>query len=473
MTAEWLAEEVRPVDPATLRELGRVPASTPEEVADAAAAARRAFDGSWPVDGKHRAAVLTAWAGRLRDQADALVAALVAETGKPVGEARIEIAGAVDSLTYNAGLARYIGGRAGVLPDGNAAHLIREPVGVTTFIVPWNWPVLLLLRDLAPALAAGVTGLVKPAPQTTLVTRRVLELGREAGLPPDVVRLLVGGGEVGHAAVTHPAVRAVAFTGSTAVGRRIAKAAADGFKRTLLELGGKAASVIFADADLDAAVTRSLLASVVTSGQMCMACTRVLVERPVYADVLDRLVHGAAALRVGNPAEEETQVGPLVSPAHGERVERYLDLARREADVATGGERVHPPGLAGYFLTPAVVTGVAADSPLVQDDIFGPVLLVEPFDTETDAIAGANATPFGLVSAVWTSSLGRAWRVGRALRAGTVWVNGFNKSYAEMPSGGYGFSGWGRTRGIEGFEQFTELKHLHFTVEAEPGGGPR
>lgn len=471
MNAPWSDEDARPVNPATLQELGRVAASTPAELDRAAREAKLALDGAWSTDGRGRAAVLAGWADRLRAATDELVGALVAETGKPVTEARIEVAGSIDALSYNAGLARHIGGRAGTLPDGTSAHLIREPVGVTTFIVPWNWPVLLLLRDLAPALAAGVTALVKPAPQTTLVTRRVLELGRQAGLPDDAVHLLVGGGGVGNAAVAHPAVRAVAFTGSTAVGERIARAAAVGFKRTLLELGGKAASVVFADADLDEAVAASLSAAVVTSGQMCMACTRVLVERPVYAQVLDKLVCGAAGLVVGDPAASDTRLGPMVSAAQAERVEHYLDIARREATVLTGGEWVHPAGLPGHFVTPAVVTGAALDRPLVQDDIFGPVLLVEPFDTEADAVAGANATSYGLVSAVWTSSLDRAWRVGRALHAGTVWVNGFNRSYPEMPSGGYGSSGWGRTRGIEGVEQFTEIKHLHFSVgAAQPEG---
>lgn len=453
-------QDARPVDPATLRALGEVPATSPGELDKAAVAADEAQRGDWAVDAKRRQVCLWRWAELLEGHAGELVAALVAESGKPLREARIEVAGAVDALRYNAGLTRFVGGRAGGLPDGSQAHLVREPVGVTALIVPWNWPLLLLLRDLAPALAAGVTALVKPAPQTTLVTMRAVELAHEAGIGEDVVRVVVGDGLVGERLVTHPLVRAVAFTGSTEVGAAIRAAAAPDMTRTLLELGGKASLTVFADADVDTAAETAARASVITTGQMCMACTRVLVERPVFERVRDRVVDVLRSLRTGDPGDEQTDLGPLISAPARERFLQHAELARSSGRVLTGGERVDD--LPGHFVTPAAVTGLAPDSPLVQHDLFGPLLSIEPFGDEEDAVRLANATPFGLAASVWTSDVDRAWRMSGQVRAGTVWVNGYNRSYPEMPSGGFGSSGLGRTRGIEGIEQFTELKHVHF-----------
>lgn len=455
-------QDARPVDPARLRPLGELAATTPAQLDEAAAAASSAQRGSWPTDAHRRQAQLWRWADALAEHTGELVDALVAESGKPVREARTEVVAAVDALRWNSGLARSIDGRAGTLPDGSEAHLVREPVGVTAFIVPSNWPLLLLVRDLAPALAVGVTTLVKPAPQTTLITRRVLELGHAAGIADDVLQLVVGDGLVGAALVTHPEVRAVAFTGSTAVGAAIRSAVAPGMTRTLLELGGKAAMLVFADADVDTAAETAARASVITSGQMCMACTRLLVQRPAFDQARDRVVDVLRSLRVGDPAAEDTALGPLISAASLDRITGYVELARSSATLLTGGERIHPDGLPGHFLTPAAVTDVESSSPLVQRELLGPLLVIEEFEDEHGAIDLANATPYGLAAAVWTSDLARGWRVARSLRAGTVWVNGYNRSYPEMPSGGYGWSGLGRTRGIEGLHQFTELKHVHF-----------
>jgi betaine-aldehyde dehydrogenase len=322
------------------------------------------------------------------------------------------------------------------------------------------------MRDLSPGLAAGVTALVKPSPQTAPVTARVLELGHRAGVPEDVVQLVVGDGAVGEALVRHRLVRAVSFTGSTAVGRRILQAAAEDLTRPLLELGGKGVSVLFPDCDVDRAVDTVLSTAFITAGQMCMACTRVLVDERIYGQVRDRIAEGASTLRVGDPRLEQTDVGPLISEVHALRVMAYLEVARDQATVVTGGRLLHPDGLPGSFIAPTVVTDVELGAPLVQEDVFGPVVTVEPFRTEEDAVMAANGTPFGLVGAVWTSDVDRAWRVSSAISAGTVWVNGYNKSYPEMPSGGFKSSGLGRTRGVEGMEQFTELKNVHFTVDA-------
>lgn len=444
---------VRPINPATLEPLETVESTTIEQLDVAASRAEAALAGPWPVDARRRARVLLDWASVLEAHTGKIVHALVTETGKPISEAHVEVRASLDALRYNAGLAAHLGGHAGTLPDGTVSHLVREPVGVTTFIVPWNWPLLLLLRDLAPAFAAGVTALVKPAPQTTLVTDLVLSLGFQAGLPTDVAHLIVGHADVGQVAVEHPLVRAVAFTGSSTTGAEILRACATGFKRPLLEMGGKGAVVICADADVDLAVGAAVQAAVITSGQMCMACTRILVDRSLYQAVLVKVRAELETLRVGDPADPRTQLGPLISPAAGERVERYL------------GRSCRLPGFAGYFMRPVVVTDVDVDSPLVQEELFGPVMTVEPFIDEADAVQLANATRFGLATGVWTRDIGRAWRLAQAIQAGTVWVNGYNHSYPEVPSGGFKSSGLGRTRGVAGVEQFTELKHVHFSAE--------
>ncbi len=454
----------RPVNPTSLDELGEVMVSTSDQVQNAIEAAQIAFEGDWPRDAILRQSVLASWADQLKDNADELSVALVAETGKPVREARLEVTKAIEALVYNAGLARHVGGRAGLLSDGSEAHLTRYPIGVTAFVVPWNWPVLLLFRDLAPALAAGVTVVVKPSPQTSLVTQRVIELGYAAGLPANVVNLVFGDAEVGQAMVTHKKVAAVAFTGSTSVGREIARLAASGPKRTLLELGGKGASVIFADANLEEAVGQSVASAVITSGQMCMACTRILVEQSVFPEVLDQLVAKVRSLSVGDPAQSGTDLGPLISRAQFDKVSNYLVAARQEGTVVVGGERVQPVGTVGYFITPAIVIGLEPQSSVIQDDIFGPVISVESFGSETAAINLANCTEYGLATAVWTNDVGRAWRVARSVSAGTVWVNGYNRNYPEIAAGGLKASGLGRSRGIEGVEEFTDLKHIHFSL---------
>lgn len=465
MTAKVYEEPHQPCDPTTLEVLGELPAATPDDLDVAVDAASTAFAGGWAYDGKLRSRALWQWADALEAHRDEVVGALVAQTGKRVAEAGAELSGAVEALRYNAGLARYVTGHAGTLSDGTESHVVREPIGVTAFITPFNWPVLLLLRDLSPALAAGVTAVVKPDPQTHLVTELVVRLGVEAGLPRDVVRMVTGGGVVGDALVRHPGVRAVAFTGSTNVGTRILEAAAADMTRPLLELGGKGALVLFDDADVDAALAAAVRGATVTNGQMCMACTRLLVDVRVYDRALAFMRERFGAMRLGDPRRPDTDVGPLINPVATEKVLRYVEMARGEAQVVVGGDRCSPDGLRGHFVSPALVAGLQLDSEIVRTDIFGPVLSIEPFDGEDEAVERANASGFGLASAVWTRDVGRAFRMARRIQAGTVWVNGYNHSYPEAAAGGYGRSGMGRTRGIEGLHQFTEVKHVHLTVD--------
>ncbi|WP_413797105.1 aldehyde dehydrogenase family protein [Streptomyces iranensis] len=456
--------EFHPSDPATRRKLPAVAPSSPEEVEKAARIAGETL-ASWSVDGRRRSQVLSAWAQALRDSAGDLAAQIVLETGKLIGEARAEVAGAVDALEYNAGLARQPDGRAATLPDGTRSHLVRVPVGVSAFIVPWNWPVLLLLRDLAPALAAGVTAVVKPASQTAHVTRRVLELGARAGVPDGVVSLVQGETAVATHLLRQPPVHAVAFTGSTGVGRQILRGAADGMLRPLLELGGKNAAIVFEDVDFESVLPRLVRAAVITAGQMCIALSRLLVPRSLQNETVRMASEALGSLVVGHPGDETAELGPLISDAHADRVTSLIDQARQHYRVI-GGESVAPTGLGGRFLRPAVVDGPPPDAPIVQTDVFGPVVTVEPFDDEEHAVRLANATEYGLVGAVWSQDADRAWRVAHAVEAGTVWVNGWGSTYAEVPAGGFKASGLGRTRGIEGVRQFTELKHVHLS----PGG---
>jgi len=463
-TETWDAT-LAPVDPTTLEPLGELEPTAADALDELVAVARAAMP-AWSADPRRRARVLADWADALRTETDALVDALIAETGKPRGEAHAEVTGAAAALDYNAGLTRHLSGHAGTLPDGSVSHLVREPVGVTALIAPWNWPALLLLRDLAPALAAGVTAVVKPAPQTTHITAQVLEIGWRAGVPEGVVALARGDGWVADHLIRHPDVRAVAFTGSTRTGAAIMNAASTTMTRPLLELGGKNPGLVFADADLATAIPNLARGALITAGQMCMACSRLLVARDVLDEARALVVETFDAVRLGDPRDAATEMGPLISPAHAAGVRAAVDRARASAEV-TGGGRVDA-GVAGHVLAPALVEGPDLDAEVVQHDLFGPVLTLEPFDGEADAVRRANATTYGLVAAVWTSDVTRAWRTSAAVEAGTVWVNGWNSSFPEVPSGGVKSSGLGRTRGIHGLHQFTELKHVHFPA---PGPG--
>lgn len=452
-------------NPTTGEPLPSVRSSSQEEIERAVVRSIEAFAGPWRLDHRRRAQVLNAWADLLERDSEQIVDDLVVQTGKLVGEAKIELAGSIDALRFNAGLTRLPLGRATSLYDGTEAHLIRDPIGPTVFIAPWNWPVLLLLRDLAPALAAGVTALIKPAPQTTHVTKRILDLAEQAGVPSGVAILVSGGADVGSKLVRHSGTKAVAITGSSSAGQSVLRDCAETMTRPLLELGGKSTMLVLPDANIKAAFSAAVNAAIITSGQMCMACTRILVHESAAFEAEVQLKDLFLSKRPGDPRDSGSSLGPIISEDSMEKISGYVALAGRTARIISGGERVRVDGLSGYFMNPALITEVESSSPLVQDDIFGPVLTLETYKDEDEGITLANATDFGLTSAVWTENLSRGLSVARAINAGTVWVNGYNKSYAEMPSGGINMSGMGRTRGIEGVEQFTELKHVHFTLK--------
>ena len=452
-------------DPATGAPLGTVALTSPGDLEAALERAQAALDGPWSRDASARSRALGAWGDAIAANADELAELIMRETGKLRGEAAFEIALAVDAVRFNAGLARHVDGQAGGLPDGSIAFVEREPVGVAAFIVPWNAPAILLLRDLAPALAAGVTAVVKPAPQTPLSTERLVELAEGAGIPPGVLGVVHGGPELGRALVEHPVVRSVAFTGSTATGRAIMRSAAEDLTRVLLELGGKSAAIVCDDADVDAAAAGCLRSGLSIAGQFCMATTRIIAQRGVYDAVREAVCERAEQVAVGAPDDPASGMGPLISEQQLDRVDGYIDLARADGSVAVGGQRLHTDS-GGAYLAPTVLAGDRLDGRLLREEIFGPVLTVEPFDRIEDGVALANLSPYGLAGSVWTTNVDRAWTAARGMRAGTVAVNRANAAFAEIASGGMGQSGIGRTRGLEGIHAFTELKHVNWSPAA-------
>ena len=457
------SESLTSYSPATGEAIGSVELTNLSKLHRAVAAASDALRSDWSRVGTARAAAINAWADAVEDHASELSALVSKEMGKLRTEADFEISGAVDALRFNAGLARQLHGTAGPLSDGSIAYVEREPAGVAAFIVPWNAPILLLLRDLAPALAAGVTAVIKPAPESPLATARVIELAKDL-IPDGVLNLVFGGAELGQALVEHPTVRVVAFTGSTETGRSVMRSAAVNFTRVLLELGGKSASVIFTDADADAAVSACLPNAFLIAGQFCMANSRILVERSAFESVRDLICTRVEALRVGPPDDPASDVGPLISEESLDRVMGYVDIARQAGHVAVGGRRAHVDSGAGAYMMPTVLSADLLDERITCREIFGPVVTVEPFDDEEGAIRLANITPYGLAGSVWTADGKRAWRVARGLRAGTVWVNRYGRLFAETPFGGMGHSGLGRTRGLDGLYTFTEQKHINWDV---------
>jgi aldehyde dehydrogenase (NAD+) len=447
-------------NPATEEILASVAEGDAADIDRAVAAARACFESpEWRgLSARKRGAILFKAADLLAARLPEMAELETRQNGKPLFESKIDVSSTVETLRYYAGWCDKFGGET-VPVDGNFLTYIRhEPIGVIGAIVPWNFPLNLASWKLAPALAAGCTVVLKPAPETPLTALIFAEILQEAGFPPGAVNVVPGDGPTaGAALVRHPGVDKIAFTGSTATGRQIMRAAADGPKRVTLELGGKSPNVIFADADLKAAVRGAINGIFYGKGEVCAAGSRLLVERSVHEQVLEQLVARAQSLTVGDPLAKGTRVGALASARQHAKVMAYVEAGRREATLVTGGNAVQVNGK-GYFVEPTIFDGASPGMSIVEEEIFGPVLSVLTFDGAEEAVALANRTVYGLAAGIWTRDIRKAFTVARAIRAGTVWINTYNLYDSAAPFGGFGASGFGRDLGRESLEGYTDLK---------------
>jgi len=447
------------LNPATGQVIATIAEGNEVDVDRAVAAARRAFEGVWgTMRAAERGHILFRLAELMKLHGDELAELESRDAGKPISAVlRQDLPAAIDTLTYYAGWADKIHGDVVSTRSDALTYTVREPVGVVAVIVPWNFPLMIGMWKLAPALACGCTIVMKPAELTSLSALRLGELALEAGLPPGVLNIVPGPGRVvGDALVNHPDVDKVTFTGSPGVGRGILRGAAGNFKRVSLELGGKSANVIYDDADLDAATKAAAAGIFFNAGQVCSAGSRVLAHEKVYDEVVERLTARAKALRIGDTADRATALGPVISEKQMKSILDYIDVGQKEgATLTTGGQHV---GDRGYYISPAVFANVKHEMRISQEEIFGPVVSVIKFKDEADAVRIANGTAFSLAAGVWSRDIGRVQRFAKKARAGTVWINTYGYTDVRLPWGGAGDSGFGREHGTEALANFTEPK---------------
>jgi betaine-aldehyde dehydrogenase len=447
------------IEPATGETLASVPQATAEDVDRAVRNAAAAFPKWRAVTTRDRARMLMRLAQLIRENAGELATLESRNVGKPIRDSRDEVGLAANCFEYYAGTTNKVGGQT--IPGAAPGVLMtfREPIGVCGIIVPWNFPIAITSWKSAPALAMGNTVVLKPAEQTPMTALRLAELALEAGIPEGVFTVVTGPGSVaGEAILTHPLIRKVAFTGSTEIGRRVMELASRDIKRVSLELGGKSANLIFDDCDFDRAVASAVSSSLGNAGQDCCARSRILVQRSMYHRFSKALIEAFGNVHVGDPLDDETEMGPLVTAAHRERVLSYIATGRSEgATLATGGS-AHEG--AGTYLDPAVFVDVDPEMTIAREEIFGPVVAVMPFDSEDDAVRMANDSPYGLSGSVDSADLERAKGVARRVRTGTLAVNGGVWFSPDAPFGGYKQSGLGREMGVAGFEEYLETKTI-------------
>ena len=460
-TVEAASGEVRELrEPATGELLAHAAIGAEADVDRAVAAARAALDGAWgKTPGTERSRLLHALADAILVNRAELGELESRNVGKAISSVKAELAGGAEQFRFYASAIASIAGRSAPVGGSLLFYSLKEPVGVCGQIVPWNYPLLMSTWKLAPALAAGCTVVLKPDPQTPLTALRLAELATEVGIPPGVVNIVAGDGPTtGAYLVRHPGIDKVAFTGSTRTGGEIMRLASDPIKRVTLELGGKSPNIVFADADLADAVPASVWAIFYAAGQSCEARSRLLVERPVYDEVVDQVTQLAGRVRMGDPLDAETQMGSLISVAHREKVHGFVDGARSEGvEVTTGGAIGDGPGA---FYPPTVIAPASNDLLVAQEEIFGPVVTVIPFEDEADAVRLANDVKYGLMATVWTGDPARAHRVAARIKSGTVGINMPYTAFPGIPFGGYKQSGFGRELAVETLDLYLETKSV-------------
>ncbi|HET6356461.1 gamma-aminobutyraldehyde dehydrogenase [Streptomyces sp. NBC_00879] len=472
--AQYIGGRLRPgtsgrtqdiVDPATGETVHSYELAATADVDAAVAAARDAFPGWAGATPGERSDALHRFASVLAEQSADFAYAESLQCGKPIRlTTEFDVPGTVDNTSFFAGAARHLQGQsAGEYSGDHTSYVRREPIGVVGSIAPWNYPLQMAAWKVLPAIAAGNTIVLKPAEITPLTSLMFAEAAKAAGIPDGVVNIVNGAGkEAGEHLVGHPDVAMTSFTGSTPVGKRVAEIATATVKRLHLELGGKAPFVVFDDADLEAAIHGAVAGSLINSGQDCTAATRAYVQRPLYDAFVSGVADLMAGVRLGDPLDPATDLGPLVSHLQRDRVAGFVDRARAYATVVTGGEAPGGDLEKGAYYRPTLVAGAAQDSEIVQSEIFGPVLVVLPFDSDDEGIALANDTPYGLAASAWSRDVFRANRATREIKAGCVWVNDHIPIISEMPHGGYKASGFGKDMSAYSFEEYTQVKHVMY-----------
>lgn len=479
INGEWIgpsnSDRNKVINPANQEVIAVAPRATKEETEEAIAVAKSAFEsGVWSgLTAHERSEYLNKIADKIDENFDELVRLEVMDNGKIKAEAEFDIADAAGCFRYYAGLVLAPEGETYQVPEDVQAMIVKEPVGVAGLIVPWNFPLLMSVWKIAPALAAGNTIVYKPAEATPITAMKLVEIIEEVGVPKGVINLVMGRGSVvGQTIAESKDVDLVSFTGSTEVGREIMRAAAGNLKKISLELGGKSPNIIFADADFETAIDHALMGIYFGSGQVCSAGSRVLVEESIYDKFVETFVERAKLIKVGPGLDENSQMGAINSESQMNTILKYIEIGKEEgATLAFGGRRLTENGLdKGFFIEPTVFTNVTSDMRIVQEEIFGPVVTIQKFKDEEEAIQLANDTDFGLAGGVFSNDGAKALRVIKKVRAGITWVNTFGPTYNEAPWGGYKMSGIGRSLGTYGLDDFQEIKQININLAVEPSG---
>jgi len=452
------------VNPATEEVIAAVPSADRSDVDAAVGAARAAFDGPWgKLSARDRGRLLWKLGEKLMERADEVAALETLHNGKPIFESRqIEIPAAAECFQYYAGWADKIHGETIPVKGNYLTYTLREPVGVVAAIVPWNFPLLLTSWKVAPALACGNVVIIKPASQTPLTALALADIAQQVGIPPGVLNVVTGpGSRVGQLLVEHPGIDKIAFTGDTSTGRAIMRGSADTLKHITLELGGKSPNIVFPDADLDAAIRGATTGIFYGKGEVCAAGSRLLVDRSIKNEFVDKVAARAKKMVPGDPMDPKTRLGAISSMKQLETDLRYIATAKKEgATLVAGGERADIGTGKGYFLQPTVFANVTPEMTIAREEVFGPVLATIEFADVDEAIARANATSYGLAAAVWTRDIKKAHHVARRLQAGTVWINTYNTYDTAAPFGGYKQSGFGREMSVHALQHYTQVKSV-------------